>query len=247
VHRPDEFATLALELCNQSPLIKELRTLYSSGNPSNTPVFDYVVMAGLAYRARASAQLVSIVVWDRADTPRVKLKRASGAFDRSVAFSRTFEVDGKRWTLEDSDGHFATTQASVAEIMATVLPSASIYKFKTTMPMSQVIAVINRYFKIYRTAFAFMGIKGCGEWQEMDSIGNAKEQQRLTKWATVMTTPQPKFEHWVWLSGPIVKIPDGYRFDFWTWRDKYSVEVPNKLLRDYIHGFVAGHLDMSLQ
>ncbi len=247
MYRPDKFAALALEIFRDRSLIKELRTLYWSGNPSRTPPFDYVVMAGLAYRSRASAQLVSIVVWDDANTPRPKLKRAREAFDRSVEFSRTFEVDGKVWTPEDSGGHFATTQSSVAEIMATVLPNASIYKFAPTIPISQVIMDINRYFKIYKTAFAFMGIKACDEWMKLSSIAEATAQQKLSKWAPVLTTPQPKFEHWVWLSGPIVTINGGYRFDFWTWRDKYSVEIASKLLRDYIHGFVAGHVDMSFQ
>ncbi|MBK9265089.1 MAG: hypothetical protein IPM54_35580 [Polyangiaceae bacterium] len=126
-----------------------------------------------------------------------------------------------------------------------MLPKANIYKFKSTMPLREVIGDINRYFRIYKTAFAFMGITACDEWMKLEALSQSPSQQTLTRWAPVQTTPQPKFEHWVWLSGPIQQVSIGYQFDFWTWRDKYSVQVRTNVMKDYIYGFIAGHVDMT--
>lgn len=249
VHRPDVFVDLANDIVRRTTLVKELRSYYWSGKPSRTPQLDYLVMAGLAYRFRGSDQRVVISTFGSDGRWGTKVKKLSDVFDRNVEFSKTFEVDDVMWDPSDPHGHLAATQASVVGMVKAVLPSAYADKLKHDVAPATVVARINTYFSIYETAFAFAGIRAFDMWRKVPEahLQSNKNERRWKIDKKPKVTKAPKFEHWVWLSGPIEDDGQYYTLHYWTWRSKYRLVIEHAVFSDYLYGFVAGHVDMTFK
>lgn len=251
VHRPDIFAQVAVDIIRNTRLVKEIRTNYWAGKPSDTPQFDYLVMAGLAYRLRDSSGYQVVTSFDAQGRAKAKVKQVSWIFSHSVQFSRTFDVDGVMWTPQNNRGHFATTQQSLAALMENVVPRSHAYKLKHDTTPANVMKRVNVYFNVYEKAFAFVGIKHFLTWATVPCLAD-QDSTNEDKWKidgppAPSTGPTPKFEHWVWLSAPIQYASGWYTLYYWTWREKFRIILKAEVFQTYIYGWIAGHLDMSFK